>query len=52
MGTFDKMSLKHMDRYLVELEWRFNNRENPHIFRDTLARIVRARPMHYRELVA
>ena len=24
MGTFHKMSVKHMDRYLEELEWRFN----------------------------
>ncbi len=31
MGAFHKMSRKHMDRYLEELEWRFNNRENPHI---------------------
>ena len=46
------MSAKHMDRYLEELEWRFNNRDNPHIFCDTLARIVRTDPMTYRELVA
>ena len=31
VGTFHKMSLKHVDRYLEELEWRFNNRDNPHI---------------------
>ena len=30
----------HLDRYLEELEWRFNNRDNEHIFRDTLARIM------------
>ena len=52
MGAFHKMSRKHMDRYLEELEWRFNNRNNEHIFRDTLARIVRTGPMTYRELVA
>lgn len=52
MGAFHKMSHKHMDRYLEELEWRFNNRQNPHIFRDTLARIVRTGPMSYRDLVA
>ena len=40
MGSFHKISRKHMDRYLEELEWRFNNRDNPHIFRDTLRRIV------------
>ena len=52
MGAFHKMSKKHMDRYLEELEWRFNNRDNPHIFRDTLARIVRTDPLTYRKLVA
>ncbi len=51
VGTFHKMSAKHMDRYLEELEWRFNNRKNPHIFRDTLRRIVTTGSMPYRELV-
>ncbi len=51
VGSFHKMSVKHMDHYLEELEWRFNNRDNPHIFRDTLARIVKSEPLHYRDLV-
>ena len=29
VGTFHKMSKKHMDRYLEELEWRHNNRDKP-----------------------
>lgn len=52
VGTFHKMSVKHMDRYLEELEWRFNNRNNPYMFRDTLARIMHTDPLQYRELVA
>lgn len=52
VGSFHKMSVKHMDRYLEELEWRFNNRENPHIFPDTLRRIVNTDPLEYRELVS
>ena len=52
IGAFHKMSAKHMDRYLSELEWRFNNRNNPRIFMDTLARIVRTPHMTYRQLVA
>ena len=52
VGSFHKMSVKHMDRYLEELEWRYNNRDNPHIFRDTLARIVNTDPLTYRDLVA
>ena len=52
VGSFHKISAKHMDRYLEELEWRYNNRDNPHIFRDTLRRIVDTDPLQYRELVA
>ena len=52
VGTFHKMSRKHLDRYLEELEWRFNNRKNPHIFRDTLLRILNTGNLTYRELVA
>ena len=52
VGSFHKMSAKHMDRYLEELEWRFNNRNNPHIFRDALARIVNTDPLRYRQLVS
>ena len=50
VGTFHKMSVKHMDRYLEELEWRFNNRDNPHIFRDALKRIVNTEKLTYRDL--
>ena len=46
------MSANYQDRYLEELEWRFNDRDNMHIFRDTLSRIFNTEPMPYRELVA
>ena len=52
VGTFHRMSVKHMDRYLEELEWRFNNRNNPHIFHDTMKRIVNTGNLPYKELVA
>ena len=52
VGTFHKMSVKHMDRYLEELEWRYNNRDNPHIFRDTLRRIMDTGKLKYSQLVA
>ena len=52
VGTFHKMSVKHLDRYLEELEWRFNNRDNPNIFRDTMKRIVNTGTLTYRSLVA
>ncbi len=45
MGAFHKISVKHLDRYLEELEWRFNNRENAHIFRDPLSKMMEAEPL-------
>ena len=52
MGTFHKISTKHLDRYLDELEWRFNNRDNPFMFRDLLVRLLDGRALRYRALTA
>ena len=52
IGAFHKVSEKHLDRYLEELEWRYSNRDNNHIFVDTLRRIVSTEPMTYARLVA
>ena len=52
VGAFNQISIKHIDRYLEELEWRFNNRNNPHICRDTIARIMNTDLLQYRKLVA
>ena len=52
IGAFHKVSKKHLDRYLEELEWRYNNRDNTHIFVDTLRRIVNTTPLTYERLVA
>ena len=52
MGSFHKVSAKHIDRYLSELEWRFNNRKNDRIFIDTLRRIVRTDTLTYADLTA
>ena len=51
MGAFHHVSPKHLDRYLEELEWRFSNRKNQHIFVDTVRRMVRTEPLTYRELI-
>ncbi len=52
VGAFHKVSVKHLDRYLEELEWRYNNRDNTHIFTDTLRRIVNTEHLTYQKLVA
>ena len=51
-GTYHKVSMKHMDAYLDELEWRFNNRENPFLIRDTLVKLLGSKNLEYQELIA
>jgi len=45
-----KLSAKHLDAYLDELEHRFNNRSNQFLFRDTLLKLVKAEKLPYAEL--
>ncbi len=52
VGSFHKISTKQVARYLEELEWRFNSRHNPEIFRDALRKIVGAGTLTCRDLVA
>jgi transposase-like protein len=50
VGAYHKVSVKHLDAYLDELEHRFNNRENKFLFRDTLLKLVKAEKLMYSEL--
>lgn len=52
IGSYHKVSKKHLDAYLDELEWRFNNRKNPWLFRDTLIKLLASRKLEYRKLIA
>ena len=52
VGTFHHMSAKHLDSYLDELEWRFNNRENPYLFRDTIKKLIESERIEFRQLTA
>ncbi len=52
VGSYHKVSVKHLDSYLDELEWRFNNRENPYLFRDTLLKLIQSEKLEYNELIA
>jgi len=51
-GTYHKLSIKHLDAYLDELEWRFNNRDNSYLFRDTLIKLLGSEKLEYKELIA
>ena len=52
IGAFHHVSVKHLDAYLDELEWRFSNRENPFQFRDTMSELIKAENVEYKELIA
>ncbi len=52
VGSYHKVSKKHLDAYLDELEWRFNNRENPYLFRDTLLKLINSENLPYEKLIA
>jgi transposase-like protein len=51
VGAYHQVSEKHLDRYLDELEFRFNNRNNPYLFRDTLLRLIASDNLEYKELI-
>ena len=51
VGTYHRISIKHLDAYLDELEHRFNNRKNQYLFRDTLLKLVTAEALPYERLI-
>ena len=51
MGSFHKVSVKHLRRYLAEFTYRFNRREEENLFVQTLSRLVETIGMPYRMLV-
>ena len=52
IGSFHRISIKHLHRYLSEFEHRFNNRKNPDRFSTMVGRMCRTMTLPYRELVA
>jgi transposase-like protein len=52
IGSYHQLSAKHLEAYLAEFEFRFNNRDNPYLFRDTLTRLLAAENLTYKTLVS
>jgi transposase-like protein len=50
VGSYHKVSEKHLDAYLDEFEWRFNNRKNPYLFRDTILKLIACSNLEYKTL--
>ena len=51
IGSYHQVSVKHLPAYLDELEWRYNNRNNPYLFRDTPMQLVASDPLTLKKLV-
>ncbi len=52
MGTWHKISAKHLPAYLDEMQFRFNRRKNTNLFLDTLRHMVTADPLTFAKLTA
>lgn len=52
IGAYHKISVKHLPAYLSEFEFRFNNRENPFLFRDTMLKLLSNPNLQYQHLIA
>ncbi len=52
VGTWHKVSAKHLPAYLDEMCFRFNNRKNPFLFRDTMLKLIDSPNLEYKDLTA
>lgn len=50
IGAYHKLSVKHLPAYLDEFAFRFNNRNNPFLFRDTILALVEADALTFKDL--
>jgi transposase-like protein len=50
IGTWHRVSAKHLQAYLDEMCFRFDNRKNPYLFRDTLLKMLEAEHVEYKNL--
>jgi transposase-like protein len=52
IGSYHKVSAKHLPAYLSEIAFRFNNRENPNLFRDTMEKLLQGDHVTFEQLAA
>jgi ISXO2-like transposase domain len=52
IGSFHQVSVKHLERYMAEFDYRFNNRKDVDIFIKTIARMCGTIPMPMAQLTA
>ncbi len=51
IGSYHHVSVKHLPAYLDEMEFRFNRRDNPYLFRDTLLVLLGGDALPYAKLI-
>lgn len=51
IGSYHHISVKHLPAYLDEMEFRFNRRENPYLFRDVLMVLLGGDALPYAKLI-
>lgn len=51
VGSYHQLSAKHLESYLDEIAFKFNNRRNPYLFRDTIRAMLDAEVVTYAELI-
>ena len=52
IGSWHKVSAKHLAAYLAEMEFRFNRRKSPYLFQDTLRHMVTASTLTFEKLTS
>lgn len=52
VGSWHKVSAKHLTRYLAEMEFRFNRRKHRDLFTETLRHMVNTDPLQFSKLVS
>jgi transposase-like protein len=52
IGAYHKLSVKHLPAYLDEAAFRWNNRDNAFLFRDTILRLVEADTLTFSALTS
>lgn len=50
VGSFHKVSEKHLDRYLNEFTYRFNGRQDDRLFQNTLRNLVKGKTLTFEKL--
>ena len=50
VGAWHKVSARHLPAHLDEMCFRFNNRKNPCLFRNTIIKLIQTRSLEYKEL--